>query len=74
MIIPPVYALAKFLSGNTSDFSDIQNMKSELLQKLSEWFISLESNKTCVVATILDPRYKNTVFEVKKVPQLANSG
>ena len=61
VIIPLLRALEKSL-GKHHDDSGIQTMKSEMLSSLKRRFADVEEHKELIVATTIDPRYKDKFF------------
>ena len=61
IIIPYVRALARSWE-NCSNDRGIQTMKTEMLASLNRRFINMESNETLVLATMLDPCFKDKYF------------
>ena len=61
MLIPLLRALAKLLSEHHDD-SGIQSMKSKMLSSLKQRFANVEEHEELVVATTIDPRYKDKFF------------
>ena len=58
MIIPLVRGLMKTLEKHNQD-SGVHTMKAEMLASLKQRFADIEKEEHLVLATILDPRYKN---------------
>ena len=61
VIIPVVRGLMKTLEKHNND-SGVRTMKGEMLTSLKRRFADMEDNEALVLATILDPRYKNKFF------------
>ncbi|KAL3848453.1 hypothetical protein ACJMK2_019310 [Sinanodonta woodiana] len=65
MIIPGVRLLERYLqrTKNPGDDAGIQTMRTEIYTDLHARFQHLMTNKTCVVATVLDATYKLRFFD-----------
>lgn len=61
VLIPLLRALEKSLSKHHDD-SGIQTMKSEMLSSLKRRFADVEEHKELIIATTMDPRYKDKFF------------
>ena len=61
VIIPFVRALRKSWVSNDDDHG-VQTMKKEMLSSLNERFSEVESNEHLVLATLLDPCFKDRFF------------
>ena len=61
IIIPYVRALRKCWE-NCSNDRGVRTMKKELLDSLNRRFCDVEENETLVIATMLDPCFKNKFF------------
>ncbi|XP_003389647.1 PREDICTED: zinc finger BED domain-containing protein 4-like [Amphimedon queenslandica] len=61
IIIPYIRALRKTWEKSGDD-RGVQTMKKELLDSLNRRFCDIESNETLVVATLLDPCFKDKFF------------
>ena len=61
IIIPYVRALRKCWE-NCSDDRGVRTMKKELLDSLNRRFCDVEENETLVIATMLDPCFKDKFF------------
>ena len=64
VVIPIVNSIQKFLETSDSDFG-VMKMKTEMLASLKRCYQDMESNSFFVVATLLDPRFKDRVFSSK---------
>ena len=72
VIIPLLRALEKSL-GKHHDDSGIQTMKSEMLNSLKRRFADVEEHKELIVATTIDPRYKDKFFSKPTTKVLLNN-
>lgn len=61
MMIPFVRALRKSWQ-NIDDDHGVQTMKAEMLSSLNRRYSDIESNESLVLATMLDPTFKDTLF------------
>ena len=61
VLIPLLRALEKSLSKHHDD-SGIQTMKSEMLSSLKRRFADVEEREELIIATTMDPRYKDKFF------------
>ena len=61
IIVPYVRALKRSWE-NCSNDTGVQTMKKEMLASLNRRFSDIESNETLVLATILDPCFKDKFF------------
>ena len=61
VIIPLVRALTKTLSHNGDDYG-VCRMKAEMLQSIERRFADVEEKEVLVLATIIDPRFKDIFF------------
>ena len=68
-LIPLVKILQAAL-GKDDDDSGIQTMKTEMLTSLERRFDDIEESKLLLIATCLDPRFKDKFFsiEAKRLP------
>ena len=69
ILIPLVKTLQKTL-GKHDDDSGIQTMKAEMLTSLERRFDDIEDSKLLLIATCLDPRFKDKFFS-SEAKQLA---
>ena len=61
VIIPFVCIIAKLLDINDGD-RGVRTMKSEMKLSLTRRFSAIEENDLLIVATLIDPRFKNRFF------------
>ena len=61
VVIPFVKALKRSLE-DSSDDRGVQTMKKEMLSSLNRRFRDIENNETLVLATLLDPCFKDKFF------------
>ena len=61
VLIPLVKILQKALNKHDDD-SGIQTMKTEMLTSLERRFDDIEESELLLIATCLDPRFKNIFF------------
>ena len=61
VIIPLVRVLTKTLSHNGDDYG-VCRMKAEMLQSIERRFADVEEKEVLVLATIIDPRFKDKFF------------
>ena len=61
VLIPLLRALEKSLSKHHDD-SGIQTMKSEMLSSLKRRYADVEEREELIIATTMDPRYKDKFF------------
>ena len=64
VLIPLVKIFQKAL-GKHDDDSGIQTMKTEMLTSLERRFDDIEESKLLLIATCLDPRFKDKVFSIE---------
>ena len=60
-IIPLVRALTKTLSHDRDDYG-VCRMKAEMLQSIKRRFADVKEKEVLVLATIVDPRFKDKFF------------
>lgn len=72
IIIPYVRALRRSWE-NCSNDRGIQTMKKEMLESLNRRFSDIEGNVTLLMATMLDPRFKDKFFTSSAVRDEAKS-
>lgn len=63
LIIPFVQALRLTLKKNTDDDRGVLTMKDEMLQSLDKRYEDIEEYEELVIASTLDPRFKNKFFK-----------
>ena len=61
VLIPLLRALEKSLSKHHDD-SGIQTMKSKMLSSLKRRYADVEEREELIIATTMDPRYKDKYF------------
>ncbi|XP_066585487.1 zinc finger BED domain-containing protein 4-like [Prorops nasuta] len=64
-IIPFICTLRKFLQTDSNIFSGVGSMKEDLLQNINKRFTeyTIFNNKNLIIATFLDPRFKDKFFD-----------
>ncbi|XP_039591329.1 zinc finger BED domain-containing protein 4-like isoform X2 [Polypterus senegalus] len=65
-VIPAVQALKRFLTKNVPTDHGVKTSKSTLLEAVNKRFDHIEAEPLYVLATILDPRYKDQYFTTSK--------
>lgn len=70
IVIPIVNSIIRSLETEDND-SGVSQMKRQMLVSLHARFADIESNKLYVMATILDPRFKQRVFSTASSAALA---
>ena len=65
-------ALEKSLTKHHDD-SGIQTMKSEMLSSLKRRHIDVEEREDLIIATTMDPRYKDKFFRNQQLNYLLNN-
>lgn len=68
-VIPTIYVLCRFLSAEKAADAGVMTTKNELLQSVKSRFAYAEKNELCVIATVLDPRFKNRCFLTTETDQ-----
>ncbi|XP_053285395.1 zinc finger BED domain-containing protein 4-like [Pleuronectes platessa] len=61
-VIPSVRALRRLLSKTADTDHAVKTTKTALLESVNKRFSEYESNPTFLIATLLDPRYKDRYF------------
>jgi len=69
-LIPLLGALEKSLTKHHDD-SGVQTMKSKMLSSLKRRFADVEENEVLIIATVVDPRYKDKIFAKLATKELA---
>ncbi len=72
-VIPYVYMFKKAVRRNKHDSFEIANMKICLLHSLTDIFKDIEKKKFMLVATIMDPRFKDDYFSSPAVKGTAKA-
>ncbi len=72
-VIPTVFLLKKAMKENPNDSDEVADMKKELLKSLENRFKKAEKENFLLLATILDPRYKDRYFSGPEVSKKARS-
>ena len=70
VLIPLLRTLEKSLTKHHND-SGIQTMKGEMLSSLKQRFEDVEKHEELIIATILDPRYKDKFFATAATKEFA---
>ena len=70
VLIPFLRALEKSLTKHHDD-SGIQTMKAEMLSSLKQRFADVEQHEELIIATALDPRYKEKFFHNRNYKRIS---
>ena len=73
VILPMLTMLRRLLKREHSESIGIKTMRSKILEVLNERFVDTSNNKTLVLATVLDPRFKDKVFDNEDTVLRANT-
>ena len=62
-VIPFIEILKMELGSTDDNHRGIISTKEEMLKSLKSWFEHVHSDNNCVIATLLDPRFKATFYD-----------
>lgn len=61
-VIPTVYGIKNEITSLSEQTTGLKGIQKDIIHSLKTRFKDLENNKTFAIATLLDPRFKKTVF------------